>query len=203
LKTSRLSATVTIRDRQKADTRRRLVETAFRQFSTDGIERTATARVARKARVAHGTLFVHYPTRDDLILAVVEEFTTRIAARIRDLELATQPNLKAVLQAHVAAIAEQEGFYARLVLERMLLPPRSRNRLVILHSAVAFMFARAVERETRSGGIRPAAPGPLFNTWIGLLHHYVCNRDLFSENGPVLAQRGDALIEHFLSLVRA
>ena len=42
----------------------------------------------------------------------------------------------------------------------------------------------------------------LFDTWLGLIHHYVCNRDLFARaNRPVLSDRGPELLEHFLLLI--
>ena len=60
------------RKEQKEKTRLGLVRSAEVLFAKHGISRTTTADVAKTLRVSHGTVFVHFPTRDDLILAVVE-----------------------------------------------------------------------------------------------------------------------------------
>jgi hypothetical protein len=66
------------------------------------------------------------------------------------------------------------------------------------------MFRAAAQRDIAAARVRDLALGPLFNTWLGLLHHYVTNRDLFAEGkGPVLAARGPQLVEHFMAMVRA
>jgi len=191
------------RREQKVQTRARLIATAQRLFARRGIVGTSTADVAAAARVAHGTVFVHFPTRDDLIMAVLEEFATRIPARVRELALRTEPTLRDVLEAHVQAISEQEALYATLVVERPHLPRAARSRLVILLSAVAYIFRDAAQREIAAGEIRKLPLGLMFNGWLGLLHHYVCNRDLFMEGPSVLAERGPALVQHFLDMVKA
>jgi AcrR family transcriptional regulator len=189
------------RDAQKAKTRARLLAAAERLFARRGIMATSTAEVAAAARVAHGTLFVHFRGRDALILAVLEEFALRIPARLRELALGAQPSLRDVLHAHVQAIAEQEALYACFIAERQRLPRGSRARLVILQSAVAYYFRDAAQRELQAGRLRRLPLGLLFNSWLGLLHHYVCNRDLFTEGDSALAERGGALIDHFLAMV--
>lgn len=189
------------RSERKRETRARLIQCAYRLFVDRGITRTRTVDIARSAGIAHGTVFVHFPTREALILAVVEEYGIRSVARLRELALKTEPSVREVLGVHVRCVQEQEGFYAHLVLERQLLPAGVRTRLIILQSAVAFYFGKAMKREMANGLVREAPIGLLFNSWLGLLHQYVCNRDLFSNNGPVLAKRGQLLIDHYMSLV--
>ena len=52
-----------------------------------------------------------------------------------------------------------------------------------------------------AGAIEPMAPHLLFNTWLGLLHHYVANRDLFAPGGSVLERRGNELLDHTMHLL--
>ena len=42
------------------------------------------ADVARAARVSHGTVFVHFPTRDDMVAAVVEVLGYRITRKLHE-----------------------------------------------------------------------------------------------------------------------
>src|SRR5207245_2072639 len=109
------------RQEQKAATRDRLVNAAMALFARKGIVQTTTADIAKSIRMSHGVVFLHFPKRDDLVIAVIDEF------------------------------------------ERPL----------------------------------------LFNTWIGLVHHYLVNRDLFATGDSVISEHGDALVQHLITLVKA
>jgi len=153
------------------------------------------------AGVAHGTLFVHFPTRDDLIAAVIEESGQRIAARIHDLARAGT-TVHEILVAHLEGLAEYEAFYARLVMEGPLLPPHAQATLLGIQSAISWLLAGVAEHEMAVGAIRPMPTHLLFNTWLGLVHHYVCNRELFAPGGSVLERWGPVLIDHYEALLR-
>lgn len=66
------------RKKQKERTRRIIVETAMAEFSAKGFQATNTRDIATMAGISHGTIFVHFPTREDLIMAVVLEFGQRV-----------------------------------------------------------------------------------------------------------------------------
>ncbi|MGH1352341.1 MAG: TetR/AcrR family transcriptional regulator [Methyloligellaceae bacterium] len=52
------------------DKRTALLETAIQLFAKNGFWNTSTAQIAREARVATGTLFNYFPSKDSLISAV-------------------------------------------------------------------------------------------------------------------------------------
>src|SRR5579863_1487542 len=191
-----------MRQVQKAETRRKLVEGAMALFATQGIAGTTTAAVAKAIGMSHGVLFLHFPKRDDLVIAVIDEFGRRLAAEFAT-ALAEELSVRAVLLAHLRVLAEFEPFYARLVIEGPLLPAKVRSTLAILHAAVSHRLYAAFEREREAGKTRPFARPLLFNTWIGLVHHYVVNRDLFGSGTSVIAETGDALVDHFMAMIAA
>jgi len=188
------------RARQKADTRRRILAQATRLCARRGFVRTRTIDVARAARVAHGSVFVHFPSREDLMAAVVAGMAGEITDALH--RLATGgATLREVLAAHLQCLAEREDQIRWLLLEAPLLPAGFHTAWVGLQSAVSFHLAEAAEREMAAGRIRRMPLHLLFNTWIGLVHHYVINRDLFAPRGGVLRAHGPELLEHFLELV--
>jgi hypothetical protein len=99
-------------------------------------------------------------------------------------------------------LAEFEPFYARLVIEAPLLPPKVRSTLLMLHAAVSQRIFLALERERKAGRARRFERPLLFNTWIGLVHHYLVNRDVFANGNSVIAQQGETLVQHFMMLVK-
>ena len=151
--------------------------------------------------MAHGTVFVHFPTREALVAAAVEDAGGRIAARTHELAEGGS-TVREVLKAHLRGIEEIEAFYARLVSEGSSLPETVKTSLLMIQSALALHLGRAAERETKAGLIRRMPLHLLFNTWIGLVHHYVTNKDLFAPEDPtVLGRYGEELTEHFMNLI--
>src|SRR6266545_3086085 len=83
--------------------------------------------------------------------------------------------------------------------------------------AVATHILTAAEVDIHAGRVRPIPAHLLFNTWLGLVHHYVANRDLFAATGPgggaspgdpdqspncaVMAAHGPTLVEHYINLL--
>ena len=190
------------RQEQKAATRDRLVNAAMALFARKGIVQTTTADIARSIRMSHGVVFLHFPKRDDLVIAVIDEFGRRLGVEFRQ-ALEQDLGLRAVLRAHLRVLAEFEPFYARLVTEAPLLPPKVRSTLLMLHAAVSQRLFLALERERKAGRARRLERPLLFNTWIGLVHHYLVNRDMFAAGDSVIAEQGDTLVQHFMTLVKA
>jgi AcrR family transcriptional regulator len=190
------------RQEQREATRVRLVDAAMALFARKGIIGTTTADIAKSIRMSHGNVFVHFPRRDDLVVAVIDEFGRRLAVEFRQ-ALERDLGLRAVLQAHLRVLADFEPFYARLVTEAPMLPPKVRSTLFMLNAAVSSRLFMALERERKLGRARKFERPLLFSTWIGLVHHYLINRDMFATGDSVIAEMGETLVQHFMTLVRA
>jgi len=55
----------------KAETRARILEASGKLFKTNGFSRTTTRDIARATRIAAGTLFNYFATKEELALALV------------------------------------------------------------------------------------------------------------------------------------
>jgi AcrR family transcriptional regulator len=60
------------RTRESSEARRRILETADRLFYQDGIRAVGIDRIIAEAGVAKMSLYKHFPSKDDLILAVLQ-----------------------------------------------------------------------------------------------------------------------------------
>ena len=189
------------RQEQKEKTRLGLVTKAEALFSARGISFTTTADIAKSLHVSHGTVFIHFPTREDLIQAVVEKFGERLSTELGR-RLTSNLSLKQMLKAHVSVLADFEDFYLRLISESQSLPPSIRSLLYAMNASLSYRFYRAAQSQIRDGSIKKLEQPVFFNTWMGLLHYNIMNRDLFSEKTPILNQLGDELIRQFLTLVK-
>ncbi len=65
---------------RKSDARQRLIETAEQLFYAEGINSVGIDRIIAEASVAKMTLYNHFPSKDDLVLAVLEYRETKFDA---------------------------------------------------------------------------------------------------------------------------
>lgn len=189
------------RKEQKEKTRAGLVEQAESLFALNGISSTTTADIAKSLKVSHGTLFVHFPTRDDLVKAVVDEFGERLSGSLGQ-RFTNDLKLRDLLKAHIAVLSDFEDFYMRLISESQNLPPHIRSILYSMNASLSYRFFRAAKVEMDKGLIKKMTQVHFFNTWMGLVHYYILNRDLFSEKTPILNEVGDDLLRHFFNLIK-
>src|SRR5262245_52276719 len=61
------------RESRGIETRRRIVEAAWGVIAERGLAGLATRHVARAAGISHGMCHYYFETKDDMILAVVEQ----------------------------------------------------------------------------------------------------------------------------------
>lgn len=172
----------TKRQKQKRLTREHLIEIAIKQFGQNGIITTRTSDIAKVANVSHGTVFAHFSTQEELPISVIEEFGNRITQRLHELVDANSRLLE-VLEAHIAGLIEFEPFYTRLIIERRLLPESAKNTYILIQSTISFHINIAAEKEIEQGTLRKISMHLIYNTWVGLIHYYIINSDLFSPNG--------------------
>jgi len=109
--------------------RKRILEVAQKQFAQQGFEVTTTRDIARAARIAVGTLFNYFPTKESIVECLVTDASLRAAEGfVADSSHATvgEPlSLEEDLFAHVAAILRKLKPYRKhlpAVLETSLSP---------------------------------------------------------------------------------
>src|SRR5262249_28653614 len=71
------------RTREPSEARQRILETADRLFYRDGIRAVGIDRIIAEAGVAKMSLYKHFPSKDDLILAVLKHREERVLTFFR------------------------------------------------------------------------------------------------------------------------
>lgn len=191
----------TNRQIQKEQTRAKLIARAESLFAKQGIGNTTTAEIAKSLKLSHATVFIHFPTREDLILAVVDKFAERLSAELGQ-RCSSDMSLKEMLKAHLSVLSEFEDFYLRLISESQSLPPGIRGQVYALNASLSYRFYRAGQVLVQSAEHKKLTQPVFFNTWMALIHYAILNRDLFSEQTPILVHNGEDLIRQFLTLIK-
>ncbi|MEW4490949.1 TetR/AcrR family transcriptional regulator [Thalassoglobus sp. JC818] len=89
---------------KKSDARQRIVETAERLFYAEGVRAVGIDRIIAEASVAKMTLYNHFASKDDLILAVLKYRETQFDATFE----------KSIERHHRKGMDKLEAFFAAL-----------------------------------------------------------------------------------------
>src|SRR3954467_5325632 len=71
------------RAKNKEAVRGRILNAALALFQSKGFDATTTKAIARKARVAEGTVFNYFPTKEDIALYFLEQEVELAMAAVR------------------------------------------------------------------------------------------------------------------------
>jgi AcrR family transcriptional regulator len=190
----------TKRTLQKELTRERIIDAAFRVYSEQGFTATTSA-IAHEAGVSHGSIFVHFPTVESLLLCLLDSFSQDMKNEILVFE-DSGGDIERLLDMHIGVLIKHEGFYKRLITEAALLPKEARYELVAIQSMVSTHFMQALDSLIEAGAVKEIPFHMIFNTWLGLVHHYLMNAELFAPNDSVLTRYKSVLTKTFLALVK-
>jgi AcrR family transcriptional regulator len=154
------------RKRDPDGTRQRLLRAALEMYGTDGFLATTTPELARRAGIAEGTIYRHFPSKEALLNAVYQGVQGWVLKLIRDLDadrsLTPRERLMRVGRGLINA-ASRDPALVRLYLN----PPETRflddrSRASVLETAAALQQLVAMGKS--DGLVRP---GPA-ELWAGV-----------------------------------
>lgn len=147
----------TARTLQRRDTFSRVYEAALSEFRRVGVEQATVSEICRRAGVAKGTFFFHFPTKDHVLLARQQRISEAMAERI-SAELQDVPDARAFLQRLTKIVMEEHQAVGDVELVRQINLAIVRlggvPRLGVGHTAFGVALARQIGRLQREGVIR-------------------------------------------------
>lgn len=189
-----------VREEAKRRTRQLILEAAARRFVQEGFLEATTASIAQEAGVAHGTLFLHFPDRDALLLAVVEELLYQLGS---DLHRACfrATDLGSLVRLFLDSLSKNETMYGSLVRDLPRFPLPLKRTVFATFAALTAHFTEIVERGQAQGVVRSIPPAMANAFFFGTLNHFFLYRDLMTPDGRVVPTLGEPFRDAFLKMI--
>jgi len=136
----------------RADNRERLIAAGYTVLSEKGYEATTVKEVAHVAGVSPGLFHYYFASKDELLLAVLNESGTRYGKMMRDLrgDLPIEAFPEAAIEAERKRVAQEPEWY-RLRYELFALGLRNPKMLPVLGELLGFV------RQMFAGGLKSFA----------------------------------------------
>ncbi len=196
----------TLRDEQKALTRRRLIDAGEVVFARRGFHGASVEEIAREAGASTGALYSNFAGKEDLFLALFEE---RIAADVRDYSQIAAAGATVEEQArgtadHWMAILRERPDYFPLFIEfwaYAIREPRLRERLAGQFAALRYASARLFLAGAEQQGVSLSAEaGELVGIQINALANVQALEKLADPDAVPDSLYGDMLMLIFQAL---
>jgi AcrR family transcriptional regulator len=84
------------RERKKAAVRAHILTTAIELFSQHGIDSVTVDQIADAADIGKGTIYNYFSTKEDIVVAFMVDFETRVQAKVRRL-VTSKGSLESIL----------------------------------------------------------------------------------------------------------
>ena len=156
--------------------RQRVLDAALEVFTSHGYSDSAIDEIARASDTSKGGLYFHFPSKQALFLALLDEASGALLTRV-EAAMATESDPLARGDAALREVLHAFGGH-RLLARLLLVDAVGAGRefaakLDELHSAFAALIARCLDEAVAEGSIPPQDTSIAAHAWYGAVNHVV------------------------------
>ncbi|HZP36709.1 MAG TPA: TetR/AcrR family transcriptional regulator [Methylomirabilota bacterium] len=178
-----------------AATRDRILQAALQVFAEKGYHRALVDDIVRVSRTSKGAVYHHFPNKEALFLALVDEFSGRLAVAVAQAIAGAEGALgkvQAALTAGLETFARHRQLAQLLLLESVSLGPAYQAKRLEVHDRFAALIRARLDEAVAEGSIPEIDTRVATLAWLGALNEVVVQwlcrgePDLLNEAVPAL-----------------
>jgi AcrR family transcriptional regulator len=179
----------------RAATRDRILQAALDVFAEKGYHRALVDDIVRASRTSKGAVYHHFPNKEALFLALVDEFSERLAVAVAESIAGAHGALgkvQAALTAGLETFARHRELARILLLESVSLGAAYLAKRVEVRERFAALVQAHLDQAVAEGSIPPLDTRVATLAWLGALNEVVIQwlhdgrPDLLNEVVPAL-----------------
>lgn len=177
---------------------RNILSASIKLFASKGFHATSTSEIAKEAGVAEGTIFRHYKSKKDILIATVAPLIIKFAAPYilkdvrRIFEFAEEQPFEEVVKAlyrNRLQLVENSVSHARILLQEAFFHDEIREAMIqTLFKKGQQIVVKVIERKIELGELRPLPADVIFrvifSSMLGIvIHRYILAPEQFDDEG--------------------
>lgn len=173
------------RMKQRAETRKRLLAAARECVNARGYEGASTREIARKAGVAEGTIFNHFPTKEELVLSCIGDCLAEAIERgmySMDPEWCFVDKMMHLASYRFAQIGLQPGLWQVIMQQIVFTPRRGAVQELLQGSGLLNAILVLAEEAQLSGELNPDLSPVLIRKSIMALVLFTIHEHVSTQN---------------------
>jgi len=179
----------------KIATRERILHAALTVFARKGYHRALVDDIVRASRTSKGAVYHHFPNKEALFLALVDDFAGRLAQAVAEAigrSHGALAKVEAALRAGLETFAGNRELARILLLEAVSLGPAYEKKRAEIHERFAALIRGYLDEAAAEGSIPPLDTRVATLAWLGAVNEVVIQwlsrgePDLLNEAVPAL-----------------
>ena len=157
-------------------TRERILDAAMSIFSAKGFHDTKLDEIVREASISKGSIYFHFPNKEKLFIALVDQFADLIERRAKE---AIDKETRGIIRVQAALEAVLETFGKYRVPAKLLLVQAvglgsvfERKRLEV-NDRFARLIGAYLDEAVADGSIAPVNTHIVSHAWMGAIYNVV------------------------------
>ena len=160
----------------KVATRDRILQAALAVFAEKGYHRAAVDDIVRASHTSKGAVYHHFPNKEALFLALVDDFSARLAEAIAaGIEGARGAlgKVEAALRAGLLTFAAHRDLARILLLESVSLGAAYEGKRAEVHARFGALIQGYLDQAVAEGSIPPLDTRVATLAWLGAVNEVV------------------------------
>jgi AcrR family transcriptional regulator len=160
----------------KLSTRDRILQAALSVFARKGYHRALVDDIVHASGTSKGAVYHHFPNKEALFLALVDEFAARLAEAIARAVADSHGALgkvEAALDAGLDTFARHRELARILLLESVSLGPAYQAKRAEVHGRFAALIQGYLDQAVAEGAIGPIDTRVATLAWLGAVNEVV------------------------------
>jgi AcrR family transcriptional regulator len=160
----------------KLATRERILDAALEVFARKGYHRAIVDDIVRASRTSKGAVYHHFPNKEAVFLALVDEFSARLAAAVAaaiGTRRGALAKVEAALTAALTTFADNERLARLILLEAVSLGPTYQAKRAEVTGRFAALIRGYLDEAAGDGSIAPLDTRVATLAWLGAVNEVV------------------------------
>lgn len=160
----------------KLATRERILDAALEVFARKGYHRAIVDDIVRASRTSKGAVYHHFPNKEAVFLALVDEFAARLAAAVAaaiGTRRGALAKVEAALTAALTTFAANERLARLILLEAVSLGPTYQAKRAEVTGRFAALIRGYLDEAVGDGSIAPLDTRVATLAWLGAVNEVV------------------------------
>lgn len=181
------------RKEQKERTRETIIKHTRDLLISNGLVRVSTKDISREANVSQGSIFLHFNTKDQLLLTIISEGLNEIENDLSS-ELDVKLSREAFLKALLDIIGRHESILSRVYKDHSYFSDNMRRSIDLIDNTIKNMIFDNL-RQSSDQRKNIIDTFICVDAFLAQLKQYLSEKDVYTEFNSIIKQRRGKLVK--------
>ncbi|MDD2891000.1 MAG: TetR/AcrR family transcriptional regulator [bacterium] len=197
--------TIVRKEREKQERREEIFNAAKVIFALKGFEKATMEEIAEKAELSKGAIYLHFKSKDELFIDLVENYLDKLTALIRDIVESKKPPFEKITEVVMQIISylyTNKEFVSIFSPERgeflhKMQVKRVRDRTLSKLQNQTILIARVIKEGIESGVFKNIDPHASAYILFGMIHTTIAGLIIYEKK--TFKKEAKLIIDMFLT----